>query len=191
MGKLVCNLKDQKPFVSIPSEEYPAANQVYEEAKRKFNERLFKEADSLFILAKELDALRFRAPERINQIIEKLCKEYNSKCVHVDSFFISESPNGIVGNNLMTDHLHPNIRGYQLMGKAYYEAMAEEGLLPKKEKPQIEFSKQDIITRQNFVFSDLDSTIGNCRILLLANDWPFIERLKKNQQISYLYQKIF
>ena len=179
LGKVVSNLKDQKPFVSIPSEEYPAANQVYEQAKRKFNDGLFKEANSLFIQAKELDALRFRAPERINQIIEKLCKEYNSKCVPVDSFFISESPNGIVGNNLMTDHLHPNIRGYQLMGKAYYEAMTEEGLLPKKEKPQIEFSKQDIITRQNFVFSDLDSIIGNCRILLLANDWPFIDKAQK------------
>ena len=26
------------------------------------------------------------------------------------------------------------------------------------------------------MFTDLDSTIGNCRILLLQNDWPFVEK---------------
>ena len=176
LGKVVSNLRDQKPFVSISHENYPAANKVYEEAKQKLEEKKFKQADSLFVLAKELDALRFRAPEKINQIIEKLCKEYNSHCVPVDSFFIAESPNGIIGNKLMTDHLHPNIKGYQLMGKAYYQAMEQAGYLPQNVKPQIAFSAQDSLTRLNFMFTDLDSTIGNCRILLLQNDWPFIEK---------------
>ncbi|NWF88826.1 MAG: tetratricopeptide repeat protein [Ignavibacteriaceae bacterium] len=179
LGKVVCNLKDQKPFVSIPSDEFPPADKIYEEAIVKFKNGSFKAADSLFILAKELDALRFRAPNKINEIIEKLCNEHNVKCVPVDSYFIAESPNGIVGNNLMTDHLHPNLKGYQIMGKAYYEAMSQNGFLPKNEKPKISFSEQDRITRQNFVFSDLDSTIGNCRILLLANDWPFIDKSQR------------
>ena len=38
LGKVVSNLKDQKPFVSVPSEDYPSANQVYEEAKKKLAE---------------------------------------------------------------------------------------------------------------------------------------------------------
>jgi lysophospholipase L1-like esterase len=179
IGKVVSNLKDQKPFISVPSKDYPTANQVYEEANKKLMNGYSKDADSLFRLAKDLDALRFRAPEKINQIIEKLCKEYNFPYVAVDSVFNSESPHGIVGNNLMTDHLHPNIAGYQLIGKTYYEAMEKAAYLPKNEKPQIPFSAQDSLTRINFAFSDLDSTIGNCRILLLQNDWPFIERWQK------------
>jgi len=176
VGKVVSNLKDQKPFISVPSEDYPTANQVYEEAKKKLLNGYSKDVDSLFRLAKDLDALRFRAPEKINQIIRKLCKEYNATCVSIDSLFNSVSPNGIVGNNLMTDHLHPNIRGYQLMGKAFYEAMEKSGYLPNNEKPQISFSAQDSLTKINFSFSDLDSTLGNCRMLSLKNDWPFIEK---------------
>lgn len=179
IGKVVSNLKDQKPFISIPSENYPTANQVYEEAKKKLMNGNYKTADSLFKLAKDLDALRFRAPEKINQIIENLCKEYNIKCVSIDSLFSSESPDGIIGNNLMTDHLHPNIKGYQLIGRGYYEAMQQAGYLPQNEKPQIPFLAQDSLTRINFPFSNLDSTIGNCRMLLLQNDWPFIEKWQR------------
>ena len=179
IGKVVSNLKDQKPFISVPSEDYPTANQVYEEAKKKLMNGHSKDADSLFRLAKDLDALRFRAPEKINQIIRQVCGEYNATCVSIDSIFNSVSPYGIIGNNLMTDHLHPNIEGYQLMGKAYYEAMEQAGYLPKNEKPQIPFSSQDSLTRIDFTFTDLDSTIGNCRMLLLQNDWPFIEKWQK------------
>lgn len=179
IGKVVSNLKDQKPFISVPSEDYPTANQVYEEAKKKLMNGHSKDADSLFRLAKDLDALRFRAPEKINQIIRQVCGEYNATCVSIDSIFNSVSPYGIIGNNLMTDHLHPNVEGYQLMGKAYYEAMEQAGYLPKNEKPQIPFSSQDSLTRIDFTFSDLDSTIGNCRMLLLQNDWPFIEKWQK------------
>jgi len=179
VGKVVSNLKDQKPFISVPSEDYPTANQVYEEAKKKLMNGHSKDADSLFRLAKDLDALRFRAPEKINQIIRQVCGEYNATCVSIDSIFNSVSPYGIIGNNLITDHLHPNIEGYQLMGKAYYEAMEQAGYLPKNEKPQIPFSSQDSLTRIDFTFTDLDSTIGNCRMLLLQNDWPFIEKWQK------------
>ena len=179
IGKVVSNLKDQKPFISIPTENYPTANQVYEKAKKKLINGYSKDADSLFRLAKDLDALRFRAPEKINQIIKKLCKEYNVPCVSIDSLFDSASPNGIVGNNLMTDQLHPNLKGYHLIGKAYYEAMEQTSYLPKNEKAQIPFSAQDSLTILDFMFSDLDSTIGNCKILLLKNDWPFIEKWQK------------
>jgi len=34
-GTLVSNLKDQKPFVSVDDEQYPAANEIYMEAKEE------------------------------------------------------------------------------------------------------------------------------------------------------------
>ena len=135
IGELASNLKDQKPFISIPTENYPTANQVFLEANNKFENGFYKQADSLYRLAKDLDGLRFRASEKVNQIIEKLAKEFNIKCVETDSVFCTASPTGIVGDNLMTDHLHPNIAGYLLMGKAYYEEMVEKNLLPKNQKP--------------------------------------------------------
>ena len=182
IAELVSNLKDQKPFVSIPTENYPTANQVFREANSKFENGFYKQADSLYRLAKDLDGLRFRASEKVNQIIKKLSKDFNIKYVKTDSIFCAASPNGIVGANLMTDHLHPNIEGYLLMGKAYYEEMIEKNFLPKNQKAILPFAVQDSLARVNFVFSDLDSLMGNSRILLLKNDWPFVDKSKKKSR---------
>lgn len=178
IGELVSNLKDQKPFISIPIENYPTANQVFVEATNRFNDQSYKQADSLYRLAKDLDALKFRATEKFNSIIKELATEFDLKYVKTDSIFCSASPNGIIGDNLMTDHLHPNMEGYLLLGEAYYDAMIENNFLPKNQKAVLPISVQDSLTRINFVFSDLDSLIGNSRIILLKNDWPFIAKSK-------------
>lgn len=186
VGRLASNLKGQRPFVSINTPGYKKANQVYEEAHYELESNNTVKADSLFRLAKDLDALRFRAPEEINTMISKLCKEFNVKAVSIDSLFDSNSPGGIVGDNLIVDHLHPNIKGNQMIGKAYYEVMEKSGYLPKTEKSVIPFDEQDSLTKANFMFSNLDSVIGNNTITLLKNDWPFTER-KANRLTANLF----
>ena len=57
LGRLVCNLKDQKPFISINTPGYKTADQVYREAKHELKNNNFLKADSLFLQAKELDVL--------------------------------------------------------------------------------------------------------------------------------------
>ncbi|MEJ5352068.1 MAG: SGNH/GDSL hydrolase family protein [Melioribacteraceae bacterium] len=172
------NIKDQPPFVSTKYKNYSAQN-VYNEAIHFYNQGNFKKADSLFRFAKDLDGLRFRAPEEINSIIRKLSKIYNVPYIDVDSFFSSISPNHIIGNNLMTDHLHPTLRGYQLIGKLFYEKMNEMNYLPSDSKPKYVYEVQDSITISNFIISELDSTIADFRIKLLKNDWPFTNPAKK------------
>ncbi|MEW6193652.1 MAG: hypothetical protein AB1521_00675 [Bacteroidota bacterium] len=170
-----CNLKDQFPFISVDSKKYPRADSIFINANREYKNGNYKKADSLFTLAKELDGLRFRAPEEINSLIKKLSKDYSTAVIDVDSLFRAFSPNGITGNNLMTDHLHPTLEGFQLIGKLFYEKMEEKGFLPKNIKPEIESSRQDSLTVQKFVFSKFDSVTAVYRIRLLKNDWPFID----------------
>ncbi len=179
IGRLVSNLKDQKPFISVNTPDYETADQVYKKAEIELNENNFNKADSLFRLAKDLDALRFRAPEKMNSVINQLGIEYNAKIVKTDSIFDSNSPEGIVGDNLIVDHLHPNIRGNQLLGKAYYDVMEKSGFLPKYEKPNIPFAIQDSLTRADFMFTQLDSIIGNDIIKMLKSDWPFVKNGKQ------------
>ena len=179
LGRLVSNLKDQKPFISVNTPGYKTADQVYEEAKSKLKNNDFTQADSLFRLAKDLDALRFRAPKKMNEIIEDLGKEFHVTIVPTDSIFDSISPEGIVGDNLIVDHLHPNVHGYQLMGKAFYDCMEKHGYLPKNEKAKIPFNEQDSLTRVNFVFTKLDSVMGNDFVKLLKSDWPYVEKRVK------------
>ena len=68
LGTLACNLKDQYPFVSIKENGNPPADKVYMQAKELLMKNNEKQADSLFRYAKDLDALRFRAPSEINNI---------------------------------------------------------------------------------------------------------------------------
>ncbi len=188
LGRLVSNLKDQKPFTSVSTSGYQTADQVYEEAENELKNNHFTKADSLFKLAKDLDALRFRAPENMDRIIDDLGKEFHVAIVPIDSVFDSASPDRIVGDNLIVDHLHPNVKGYQLMGKAFYDCMEKEGYLPKTENSKIPFGEQDSFTRANFVFTKLDSIIGNDDITLLKNNWPYV---KKSKVMSEFQQKDF
>ncbi len=195
LGKLVSNLKDQRPFISVSTPGYQTADQVYSEAQNELKNKNFTKpayrtgrADSLFKLAKDLDALRFRAPERMNKIIDDLGKEFHDEVIPVDSIFASASQDGIVGDNLLVDHLHPNVKGYQLIGKAYYGCMEKEGYLPKTENAKIPFSEQDSTTRANFMFTKLDSIIGNDGITILKDNWPY---KKKSKEMSKFQEKDF
>ena len=175
LGNLVSNLKDQSPFISVNTPGYKTADQMYKDSQAELKNGNIKKADSLFRLAKDLDALRFRAPEEMNKIIDELGKKFNSETIPIDSLFDSVSPEGIVGNNLIVDHLHPNVKGYELMGKAFYQAMNKRNYLPGNENPAVPFSEQDSITCADFMFTRLDSVIGNDNIILLKNDWPYIK----------------
>jgi tetratricopeptide (TPR) repeat protein len=176
IGTLVSNLKDQKPFISFEIGINENADSVYLKAQLQLRLGNMHSADSLFRFAKDLDALRFRAPEKINEIIKRLTEKFNCGLINVDSIFNANSPDGIVGNNLTVDHLHPSLSGYLLMGKIYFEAIEKNGFLPADKRLQITDSQQDSIVTHNFAFSRLDSVISDIRLLGLLNDWPFVDK---------------
>lgn len=176
LGTLVSNLKDQYPFVSSSENGLPPANKIFREARQEYKAGNYKKASLLFRKAKDLDALRFRAPEKINQTIVNLAKEFNCPVVQIDSALNAVSPYGIIGDNLMTDHLHPNLEGYQLIGKLFYESLGKNNLLPKSGEVKIDNQVQNDLTIKNFIFTKLDSVIADFRIKLLKNDWPFVDK---------------
>lgn len=180
LSTLVSNLKDQPPFISNETKNFPKANSVFIDAKRELQLGNNLTADSLFRLAKELDHLRFRAPERINKILLKLSLKYKTPIVQADILLNFYSPQHIIGNNLLVDHLHFNLKGYQLLGKEFYNVMNENNYLPNAKK-EIPYEKQDSITISNFIFSKLDSTIANFKIKLLKNDWPFVRQINRKE----------
>ncbi len=179
LGTLTCNLKDQFPFVSINEKRLPPADKIFKQAKDELAKNNWKAADSLFRYARDLDALRFRAPSEMNKVIFNLGKEFNDPVLNIDSAFDALSPDHIVGDNLMTDHLHPTLRGYQLMGNLYFGEMKKTGLLPKSKPLTLNDEQQDSITVKDFPFTRLDSVISEYRIKLLKNDWPYIDRKNK------------
>ena len=187
LSTLTCNLKDQPPFISVEDDKYPPADTVYFEAENALNNDQRIKADSLFRYAKDLDALRFRAPEKLAKIIYSFGKKYNYPVVNIDSVFEVNSPDSITGSLLMTDHLHPVLYGYKLMAKSFFETMAKDHLLPKG--PEVLVIKLDEKVNSKFYFTKLDSTIGKYRIILLKNDWPFTATKSKEYVLHQLNMK--
>ena len=146
-----------------------------------------KLADSLFRYAKDIDALRFRAPEEFNRIISTFGQEYSYPVVNIDSVFEVNSPDNITGSNLMTDHLHPFLAGYKLMGKSFFETMEKHKIIPHGKQVWVIYLDKKV--DYEFHFTPLDSTIGRYRIILLKNDWPFTEPKPKSYVLRRLDMK--
>ncbi|MGE5429647.1 MAG: GDSL-type esterase/lipase family protein [Syntrophomonadaceae bacterium] len=183
LGTLASNIRDQAPFVSVNGTGLPRADEVFKEAREYYSKGDYAIAKELFVKAKELDALRFRAPEEINNIIERLAKEFNCPVAPVEKDFESASPEGITGNNLMTDHLHPNITGYRLMGDSYYSTMKMHSLVPKDNAALSEKSA-DSTLKAAFPFTRLDSTAANIRIRTLLGAYPFVPKGSPNRLLE-------
>lgn len=172
LSTLASNLKDLPPFIYDRKDSTKNAGLIFRKAEKSYAQLNYRKADSLFRIAKDLDQLRFRAPEKLNSIIKNLADKHNLPLVDIDSLLSLQSPNGIIGDNLMTDHLHLTLEGYQELGKLFYNTMNEMKFLPAG-NPIYNFSYQDSIVKINFPFSELDSTIADYKLRILKNDWPF------------------
>ncbi|MAD73195.1 MAG: hypothetical protein CML20_00040 [Rheinheimera sp.] len=127
-----------------------------------------EQAKSQFLLAKDHDLLRFRAPEAINQKIRELASRYNATLVDSEAAFIANSPAGLLGNNLLLEHLHPNVQGYFLLADSFYKALGRNQALGSWQKPvppEIAWQERPITPAEEYA--------GYLRILQLKADYPF------------------
>ncbi|HTQ51249.1 MAG TPA: tetratricopeptide repeat protein [Candidatus Acidoferrales bacterium] len=85
-----------------------------------------------FELARDDDALAFRADTRINQIIKAAANAHAGQGLYVmdaAELFARNSPEDIPGHELFYEHVHLNFAGNYLLGRAFAEQIAK--LLPK------------------------------------------------------------
>ncbi|HPY52298.1 MAG TPA: SGNH/GDSL hydrolase family protein, partial [Sedimentisphaerales bacterium] len=106
VSELVSNVRDQRPFVSVATGSAPAADLVFRDAQALDREGDHEQAHRLYTKAKDLDALRFRASEEFNEILHETARRYGGAVVPMKSRFEAASPEGIIGDHLMVDHLH-------------------------------------------------------------------------------------
>jgi tetratricopeptide (TPR) repeat protein len=174
-SNLVSNLRSLPPFIS-DGPENENARYYFQTAQSFYEQGNYPEAKEYYIKAKENDLLRFRAPEEINTIIEELCNRYpNAYLVDTKGVLEKHSPHHIPGDELLTDHVHPNLKGYGLMSDAFYSAIRESRLLPP---PQQELPEAQLAG--DMPVSPIDSIAGDFRIRQLKGHWPFYDTLYIN-----------
>lgn len=168
----VCNLKGQKPFISIDGPDSIRASFFFEQANLAYEQGDKAKAREAYIRAKELDALRFRAPEEINRVTERLAHKYKHVVfVDVKKMLEGYAPDSIMGDELMLEHLHPNLKGHFLISEALLESFRQSSFLyTNKNKP----------TNMNAAYEELpltavDSLCGVYATMLLKEGWPFKE----------------
>lgn len=171
ISEVVSNVKDLSPFCSVATDSYPLASEIFNIGKQYNENRDFKKAKENYELAKDLDGVRFRASEEINEIIHELASRYHATLVPMKEYFEQASPNRLIGNNLITEHVHPNIDGYFLMAQAFYHEIVDSKLIGDQVEP-IHFKNSDYY-KKNWAYTDLDSLIGVHKINSLLCYWPF------------------
>ncbi len=141
----------------------------------------FAEAKTWFSKARELDELRFRAPDELNEIITRLSHSFdNTHLVDAQSAFEDRAEHHIIGKELILEHVHPNLYGYALLSDVFYTAMEKQGLFSVPKEGGMSFSQ----LLASMPITKVDSLTGVYKIFNLKSSWPFNgERNKDSLQI--------
>lgn len=187
ISELVSNIRDQKPFVSIENRSTPSANEKFEEAKLLESKSQFERAQKAYYKAKDLDALRFRATEEFNLVINITAENFNIPVVPMKKYFEHNATNGLVGNSLMHEHLHPKYKGYFVMANAFFTNILNLKIIGKDDL------KKDIKSASyyynNWGFTILDSTYAALNIMHLKSGWPFKKSSSQNLFLQNFHPK--
>jgi tetratricopeptide (TPR) repeat protein len=171
---LVSNLKDLEPFLGEGSPvmadniNRENADHHFAQGTKLYQEGAYDEARNHFSLARDYDNLRFRAPSEFNEIITEVAGKEGAILVDVEESFQANSTNGIIGNDLLTEHVHPNIQGYFLIADACYDALYKSGII---EDWKIVVSAES--ARKDLPVTEVDSIYGLIGNRMLKNSWPF------------------
>jgi hypothetical protein len=175
LGTLVSNEKDLAPFV--PGDESPNADVCYQKGQTLAAQGQFGRALEQFQLARDLDLLRFRAPGIFNQTLRSLAAEYDAILVDVESSFRRSAEHGLIGNQLLLEHVHPNRYGYFLMTEAYVEALIASGLLGESTPYPSTASWQEI------PLTDVDLLVAEKKIKNITTQFPFTDAFQYRSEL--------
>ena len=184
ISNLVSNEADLKPFFSFPTgtSQFPGdfkANAIatYNFGKQEFARGNMRAARAYFSRARDLDGLRFRAPGEFDKIINQLIASHsNAHLVDTRGAFEVASPGGIVGKDLILEHVHPDLKGYAWMSDAFYEALKTAKFISPAAGTEMSFAQ----LRTEMPIPAVDSLAGAYKVANLKSSWPFNTALDRD-----------
>ncbi len=168
IGTLAGNERDQPPFASAPASAGEASASVrFERARTLEADGDYPAARTEFLAASDRDELRFRAPQAFNDVIRQAAEGAGATVVDVQAALAAASSNGIIGAELMLEHVHPNVEGYFRLASAYFPAIVQWAGPPA-------VAVDDAAARREIPVTEVDRLHGEYRVAMLKNDWPFV-----------------
>ena len=171
IGTLVSNERDQAPLAVLSGAETDAAGAAktaYHAAQDAEQAGQFEAAREGYAWARDLDPLRFRAPALFNELVRRTAAAHDATVVDVHGAFAVASDHGLIGEQLLLEHVHPNLDGYFLLADAFYDALLAHGLpgAPEAEVSEVE-------ARAAMPVTEVDRHLGDYKTLRLKAGWPF------------------
>jgi tetratricopeptide (TPR) repeat protein len=152
---------------SLPAKGHFLLARVYEKSGR------YEPAVKEYRLARDYDALRFRAPSEFNDVIRDVASRYNVPVAESENVIAGKSEHGIIGDEFAVEHVHLNVNGYFLLSEAFYHTMADNGFIAPREKWNWKLERADNEYRAEVCVTPLDSVMASIRLFVLKNSWPF------------------
>jgi tetratricopeptide (TPR) repeat protein len=187
ISEVVSNIHDLKPFNSIATDRLKPAIEYFQAAQQFEQQGNYLKAKENYIYARDYDCIRFRASSDINKVIHKQAVKYNARLVPSLELFEANSPNGMVGNDLLTEHLHPNIKGYFLLAESFYDALTTSKMIGKE---VYEFAPSSERFKADYGYTELDSLIGLHRVTNLSYHWPFRDETNNFTDYRLIYKPV-
>jgi tetratricopeptide (TPR) repeat protein len=126
-----------------------------------------------YVAARDFDQLRFRCSSDFNDEIEKTCDGRTVFFAPIEQVFSMNSKDGIVGSNLILEHLHPRLEGNFLIGKEYARIMRDHELLATREEWTAADTIEDGPLWNRRPLTEVDELAAQIRTIRLTSNWPF------------------
>jgi len=139
-----------------------------------------------FIRAQDLDTLRFRADSRINEINRAVASSVpGAELVDAEAIFSKESPNGVIGSELVYEHVHMTPLGNYLLARAMFLQIAGK-LAPQAASPTKADVPSETECEQLLAFTGHDRARITAEMLQRLQRPPFTNQLNHSDQILRL-----
>ena len=142
-----------------------------------------------FAHARNLDTLRFRADSRINEINGAVASASGAELVDAERVFSNESPNGIVGSELVYEHVHLTQLGNYLLARAMFLQIASKMPAPAGHP----VGEADVLSEaeceQLLAFTGHDRSRIALEMLERLQKPPFTNQLNHSDQVLRLTLK--
>lgn len=150
----------------------------------------YEKARLRYVKARELDTLRFRADNRINEAIRKVAGSKVDEGVYLADtagFLEQNSPHNTTGEELFYEHVHLNFKGTYLLAEAIYDQLRK--IVPQKASQRPLLSEAECAER--LAYTGWDRHEAAVRILDgFIRKPPFTNQLYHQDQVKQMEQNI-
>jgi tetratricopeptide (TPR) repeat protein len=151
----------------------------------------YASAKRYFLQARDLDTLRFRADSKINDINRSVASSSpGAELVDADAIFSKESANGIIGSELVYEHVHMTPLGNYLLAREMFLQIASKfPVVDAGRSPDLADVPTETECEQVLAFTGHDRSRIAAEMLDRLQKPPFTNQLNHSDQVLRLMLK--